>query len=774
MQNRPELAQASHEQLITNPRGTRAFHKTTGRIVCHRNRSASPSLSRMLTLLIAVGAFGVLSVAAQAAAVHPGKAVASRVHHRSVWAVRWAQQHPAQEAAYQHRFAAKHVRYKVHASPWAAAHPWTAGMKGRHHGRRGRWMRQAAKPWAPVNERVTPGTTHPAVIPVAPATTAAAAPMTADAAAPANGVKVALAPTADQIRILPNVQVMPSGQTPPAAAIAAVAPQPIQTAVQPAAPAPTRAPIRVAKAPSPMRVAEDGDAAEQGDTTPQVTLDFVAADINDVLKSLAMQTHTNIVSGTDVKGNVTVSLTHVYLDEALDLITKLSGYQYAKVGRTYVVGSPTSIQSLTASGTASVPPTTAVLSFMYSDPNDLTSTIKDRYPNVKATPGKGVSGGGGVLIVTGTDADVAQVKMLISDSEAALSRGISASRTTVYNIKYASAQDLTDVLNRLVPSLVVTPGPTQGFSLKAPITADMTATTSTTSTGASAMPPTNSMTSGTIATKPTTYSLLLTGNDADVERGLALLNQVDLQPSQIVYEAKITEMNPTSSKKIGLNWDFSNASTTIGELLPFGVKPTDPVLPAPYPGNITKFGVIGRTPAFQLATVTLDGLFKDGSAKLLSDPNISAVDGQPAAVFIGDTIYYISSISNANGQQTVTTSSVNVGIKLYVTGKVNNDGYITLNIHPEVSTISGFLNVPGGGQLPQIANREATTTVRVKDGETIAIGGLISQNDVKNVQKVPFFGDLPFFGQLFRDTTTTHGRDEVVIFVKVSIQKNAA
>ena len=71
-----------------------------------------------------------------------------------------------------------------------------------------------------------------------------------------------------------------------------------------------------------------------------VTLDFVAADINDVLKALALQTHTNIVSGTDVKGTITVSLAHVSLEEALDMISKLSGYQYAKVGRTYVVGSP--------------------------------------------------------------------------------------------------------------------------------------------------------------------------------------------------------------------------------------------------------------------------------------------------------------------------------------------------------------------------------------------------------------------------------------------------
>ena len=102
---------------------------------------------------------------------------------------------------------------------------------------------------------------------------------------------------------------------------------------------------------------------------------------------------------------------------------------------------------------------------------------------------------------------------------------------------------------------------------------------------------------------------------------------------------------------------------------------------------------------------------------------------------------------------------------------MNNDGYITLNIHPEVSTVT-FQAAIGGSQLPDIATREATTTVRVHDGDTVAIGGLISQQDVKNIQKVPILGDLPFFGNLFRDVNVTHNRDEIVIFLKVSIQKD--
>lgn len=505
-----------------------------------------------------------------------------------------------------------------------------------------------------------------------------------------------------------------------------------------------------------------------------VSLDFVAADINDVLKALSLQTHTNVVSGNDVKGTITVSLNHVTLEEALDMITRLSGYQYAKVGRTYVVGSPASITALAASGTAQAPPVTAVLSYLYSTPEDIAGTLKQATPNLQVTPGKSNGGQGGVLIVTGTEADVARARQLVGDAESALSRNIAASQTVVYDIKYASADDLQSVLSRLVPNLVVTPGPSQGFNLQAPSTADAGGTTSTTASYGTAAPAgaTGAASTGNVATKPTTHSLLLTGMDADVTRARQLLATIDVRPAQINYEAKVTEINLNSLKNLGLTYDFSGASTRIGELSDNISTPPPTLGDNGYPGKILKGGVFGRTALANLVTVGLNALFTSGDAKLLSNPNISAVDGQPAAAFIGDTVRYVSSITQTPTGQTVTTDSVNIGIKLFVTGKVNNDGYITLNIHPEVSTISGYLAVPGGGSLPQVSTREATTTVRVKDGDTIAIGGLISENDIKNVQKVPFLGDLPFFGNLFKNTNHTHRRDEVIIFVKVSIAKD--
>lgn len=509
-------------------------------------------------------------------------------------------------------------------------------------------------------------------------------------------------------------------------------------------------------------------------STDDVTLDFVGADINDVLKALSMQTHTNIVSGNDVKGPITVSLAHVSLEEALDLITKLSGYQYAKVGRTYLVGSSAAIQTLTASGTAQAPAVTGVLSFTYSDPASLVDEIKQLYPNVKATVGKAVSGsaGGGVLVVTGTQADVDGVRRIISDSESAISRNVGTSVTEIYKIKYAAADDLQSLLNRLVPSLITTPAPVMGVVPPAPTTADsggVTATTTSYGAAAAATGGTTTAVTGNLPVKPTTTALLLTGSAADIARARQVLATVDMRPVQINYEAKVIETSYNNDDQYGLLFNFGGANTTIGEIGASGILGSGTFL-----GKVQKFGTFGRTPLSNAVNVQLNALFNDANTRILASPNISAIDGQPAATFVGDTVSYISSVTQSATGQNITTSTVNAGIKLYVTGKTNNDGYITMNVHPEVSLVT--LTTPGAGgvQTPNVRVREATTTVRVKDGETLVISGLINDQDVKSVQKVPLLGDIPFFGQLFRNTHLQHTHDQVVIFLKVSIQKDAA
>ena len=305
----------------------------------------------------------------------------------------------------------------------------------------------------------------------------------------------------------------------------------------------------------------------------------------------------------------------------------------------------------------------------------------------------------------------------------------------------------------------------------APTTADsggVTATTTSYGAAASGTGGTTTAVTGNVSVKATTTALLLTGSPLDISRALQVLSTVDVRPVQINYEAKVIETSINNADQYGLTYDFGGANTIVGEL-----GTTGQLGSGTYPGKVQKFGTFARTPITNAVNIQLNALFNDSSTKILASPNISAIDGQPAATFVGDTVSYISSVTQSATGQNITTSTVNAGIKLYLTGKANNDGYVTMNVHPEVSLVT--LSSPGAGgvQTPLISVREATTTVRVHDGDTLVISGLINDQDVKQIQKVPLLGDIPFFGQLFRNTQLQHTHDQVMVFIKVSIQKDA-
>src|SRR5207249_3963352 len=112
-----------------------------------------------------------------------------------------------------------------------------------------------------------------------------------------------------------------------------------------------------------------------------------------------------------------------------------------------------------------------------------------------------------------------------------------------------------------------------------------------------------------------------------------------------------------------------------------------------------------------------------------------------------------------------------VGIYLQVAVHVTGDGEVTLTLYPQVSSVTSFLTV-NGASYPQISTREQQTTVRVKDGQQIVIGGLIQDQEIRNLQKVPILADIPLFGELFTWRRHTHNKTEVVIMISPEILKD--
>jgi type II secretory pathway component GspD/PulD (secretin) len=173
-------------------------------------------------------------------------------------------------------------------------------------------------------------------------------------------------------------------------------------------------------------------------------------------------------------------------------------------------------------------------------------------------------------------------------------------------------------------------------------------------------------------------------------------------------------------------------------------------------------GSFARTPLAINATINF--LITQNEAKILASPRVASISGKPALIHIGDK-YPIVYFDPRAGQFQV--QYVDIGIKLDVTSTVKSDGYVLIEVRPEVSTLLELIN----NQYPRTAVRIIETNMRVKDGDTIIMGGLIREEDIQNISKIPLLGDLPILGTLFRNVSTTKNRNEVVVMLTPHIMR---
>ncbi|GAC1530346.1 MAG: hypothetical protein NVS2B8_18390 [Vulcanimicrobiaceae bacterium] len=226
--------------------------------------------------------------------------------------------------------------------------------------------------------------------------------------------------------------------------------------------------------------------------------------------------------------------------------------------------------------------------------------------------------------------------------------------------------------------------------------------------------------------------LLLTGSDDFLAQAEALVANIDRPGQQVRYEVRVTDLTPTDTSNIGFL--FGGGTTT--------------------PNGSFASSFIRNS--LQI-NAQLNALVTKGEGKILARPTISSLNNIQASLLVGSQ-YPVVYFDARTGTQQV--QFINVGVNLNVTPTIGRDGTITTNLETDYSQVNDFVN-----GFPVVTTRKAQSTLRVRDGETIVIAGLFSDVDVRTLTKVPFLGDLPFIGELFRNRVRTHNRDEVVFLI---------
>lgn len=335
----------------------------------------------------------------------------------------------------------------------------------------------------------------------------------------------------------------------------------------------------------------------------------------------------------------------------------------------------------------------------------------------------------------------------------------------VYHVKYGSAPALKTFLETAAPSVRVIVGPESylptrpGFSTisGATIGGGSVSGTGNSGGGGGGSSSTGSGTnSGSlVGEKPKegerAKSLVLYGTRDQIGAALGLLAKLDVQPHQVMVEVRVVDTSPEKLEDFGVKWDWAEFN--------FFENPAGTPLTAV--GSVTRkpgFGQFSRLP--WNVNALLDALVVSKEAKILASPSMSVVDGDEANIFIGET--FRTKVATASGLGTQTTQIVEfpIGIALLIRPRVNADGDITMRIHPGVSTVNG---VSDG--LPQTSTREAETTVMIKHGETVVIGGLIKDEQTRSISEIPILAQLPLIGELFRHRSSTSRKSEVMVFI---------
>jgi len=488
-----------------------------------------------------------------------------------------------------------------------------------------------------------------------------------------------------------------------------------------------------------------------------VSLDLVNADLIYVLKILAKELGMNIVTDPTVQGSVTMTLKDVPASGALNIVVKMSGYDYKRVDNTIVVGDPKLLATIPSNimNVKKGAEITQAIPLEHAKAADISSMVSASYPDAKVQSDPR----GTALIVSADPDSMKAIRSFVSQLDYDVPAPIPP-RTEIVALKAAKGEEILPILQKLVPTL--------SYDVDKRLN-----------------------------------SLILTGDEASVSLCKDYLEQLDAHLQQIALDVKVVDLTESGSKSFGGSWGTSPDNMGGGMLVDTaltevpsnrnvvygdysfvnGYKPeVDTDGNVTYVPNIMNYsetvegsariphyisGSPGQNYPFSIGYFTRSGLTLNfqlqalitaTEAKVLASPRLTTKSGEKAEVHIGER-YPIVYYDPRAGQYQV--QYVDIGTNLQLTATVLPDGYVEMNIQPDISNLLGLVN----DQYPRTANRTANITMRVKDGDTMVLAGLLREDEQKTTTKIPLLGDIPIIGHLFKTESSQKSKNEVVIMV---------
>ncbi|EOX3946287.1 MULTISPECIES: pilus (MSHA type) biogenesis protein MshL [Vibrio] len=460
-------------------------------------------------------------------------------------------------------------------------------------------------------------------------------------------------------------------------------------------------------------------ASEQG-TSKRFRIQANAVDARSFFASLVKGTEYSVAIHPSVQGNITVNLSDVTLDEVLNVVQNMYGYDVVRSGK---------VIQIYPAGMRTVTIPVDYLQFKRSG-RSLTSIVTGSVTSA------GTSNSGG-----SSDSSDS------SDSNNGNNNDSSTTSTGGTRIETITESDFWPMLQQAVANLI---GSGKGQSV-------------------------------VVTPQAGVITVRAFPDDIREVREFLGVSQERMQ-RQVILEAKILEVTLNDGYQQGINW--SNLSASIGNSGSIVVNRPESALPS--------LDAIGTLLGGQTNVTISDGNFNavlsfmstQGDLNVLSSPRITAANNQKSVIKVGTDEYFVTELSSnaGNGENSNAVPEVELtpffsGISLDVTPQIDNKGNVFLHVHPAVIEVTEEvkqLNLGGDFQniqlpLAKSSIRESDSVIRAKDGDVVVIGGLMKQQNRELVSKVPFLGDVPALGHLFRNVNNVTEKTELVILLKPTV-----
>jgi len=495
-------------------------------------------------------------------------------------------------------------------------------------------------------------------------------------------------------------------------------------------------------------------------TPTLISLDVKQMDLQDVLRLIAEKANVNIIAGKEVDGQVTLRLKNVDLWQALEAVLDASGCAYREEDGIIIVVKAKEL------GEVKTPLLeTEIIFLKFAEPED----VKKAFQHLLSASGTmEADPTSNALIVTDTPEDIENIKKKVAELEEAIGEKIGKEE-----IEEKGIQEILDNLQKKVAELEEAarekikkeelPPPVlekKRFQLNY-INVEEKKDILTESLG-------NVIgEEGEFFLDSLTNSVYVEAPSSCIKKVEEYFEGVDVSPKRIMIKAEFVEVRLSALKELGVKWRWKGAY----EKYPLGATFRYPYETrsesgeiAPSAGPSTLAGGMGIIfgSAEQEFRGIIDLLISEGKAHLLSSPNIVTLEGEEAKIDVGDKHPYRVT-KYVEGVWVESIEFVTVGATLVVTPHIKEEGKVILDIHPDVSELTG--PPPFTGAPPIVGTREAESRIMVEDGKTLVVGGLLRETEKVTREGVPFLSRLPIIGSLFTRKEVDREKTDLLVFI---------